>query len=88
MSIAYSVAKLFDLFGLILIARILLTWFPNINWHNQPFKGLRIMADIYLDPFRKAIPPVGMLDLSPIVAFIFLEIIRGLVLYLLKSFGL
>ncbi len=88
MSIVYSVAKLFDLFGLILIARILLTWFPNINWHNQPFKGLRIISDFYLEPFRKVIPPVGMLDLSPIVAFIFLEIIRGLVIYLLKSFGL
>lgn len=88
MSIVYSVAKLFDLFGLILIARILLTWFPNINWRNQPFKGLRIISDFYLEPFRKVIPPVGMLDLSPIVAFIFLEIIRGLVIYLLKSFGL
>lgn len=83
MSIAYSVAKLFELFGLILITRILLTWFPNINWHNQPFKGLRIVADFYLEPFRKVIPPVGMLDLSPIVAFLFLGIIRTLVMYLL-----
>lgn len=88
MGIVYSVAKLFDLFGLILIARILLTWFPNINWHNQPFKGLRIISDFYLEPFRKVVPPVGMLDLSPIVAFIFLEVIRALVIYLLRSFGL
>ena len=88
MDITYSVAKLFDLFGLILIARILLTWFPNINWHNQPFKGLRIISDFYLEPFRKVVPPVGMLDLSPIVAFIFLEVIRALVIYLLRSFGL
>lgn len=88
MNITYSVAKLFDLFMLLLVARILLTWFPNINWRNQPFKGLRIVADFYLEPFRRVIPPVGMLDLSPIVAFIFLEIIRGLVLYLLNSFGL
>ncbi len=88
MGITYSVAKLFDLFGLILIARILLTWFPNINWHNQPFKGLRIISDFYLEPFRKVVPPVGMLDLSPIVAFIFLEVIRALVIYLLRSFGL
>ena len=88
MGITYSAAKLFDLFGLILIARILLTWFPNINWHNQPFKGLRIISDFYLEPFRKVVPPVGMLDLSPIVAFIFLEVIRALVIYLLRSFGL
>ncbi len=87
MGIAYSVAKLFDLFSLILIARILLTWFPNINWQNQPFKGLRIVADFYLDPFRRVIPPLGMLDLSPIIAFALLGIMRTLVIHLLRNFG-
>ena len=88
MNITYSVAKLFDLFMLILVVRILLTWFPNINWRNQPFKGLKVVSDVFLEPFRKVIPPVGMLDLSPIVAFICLDIIKILVIYFLKSIGL
>jgi len=67
----------------ILIARILLTWFPNINWYNQPFKAMKEITDPILEPFRKIIPPLGGLDFSPIVAFIVLEILKVLVINIL-----
>jgi len=40
----------------------------------------------YLRIFRRFIPPLGMFDLSPIVAFIVLAIVQGLVINILNGF--
>ena len=80
MSLYQGIANLFQLLQLILIVRILLTWFPNINWWNQPFKLLRDITDPLLEPFRKIIPPIGGLDLSPMVLFFVLNMLEKVVL--------
>ena len=67
MSLYEAVATFFDLAQKIILVRILLSWFPNINWWNQPFKFLKDITDPILEPFRKMIPPIGGLDLSPII---------------------
>lgn len=67
----------------IMIVRILLSWFPNINWYSQPFKALKDITDPILEPFRKIIPPISGIDFSPIVAFLALEIIREIAMRLL-----
>lgn len=88
MGIALAVARIFDLINLLLIISILLTWFPNINWYNEPFRSLRVFSEIFLSPFRRIIPPLGMIDISPIVALFCLALLRRLVVGLLSSFGL
>ncbi len=80
MSLYQALSNFFQLLQLVIIVRILLTWFPNINWFNQPFKFLRDVTDPMLEPFRKMIPPIGGLDLSPIVLFMVLNMIEGIVL--------
>jgi len=80
MSLYQAIANLFQLLQLILIVRILLTWFPNINWWNQPFKFLKDVTDPILEPFRKLIPPIGGFDLSPMVLFFVLSIAEKVVL--------
>ena len=67
----------------IMIVRILLSWFPNINWYNQPFKAMKEITDPILEPFRRIIPPVSGIDFSPIIAFLALEILREAVIRLL-----
>ena len=67
----------------IMIVRILLSWFPNINWYSQPFKALKDITDPILEPFRKIIPPISGIDFSPIAAFLALEIIREIAMRLL-----
>ena len=61
-----------------IMARCLLTWFP-VNWDNPLLYALRSATDIYLDLFRKFIPPVGgFLDVSPVVAgFALIFILKG-----------
>jgi len=80
MSIYELVINFFQLLQLILIVRILLTWFPNVDWWKQPFKFLREVSDPILEPFKRIIPPIGGLDLSPIVAFFVLGIVEKIIL--------
>lgn len=61
---------------LLLFIRVLLTWIPNINWMNQPFAALSQITDPYLNLFRSIIPPIGGFDLSPILAFIALQMLE------------
>jgi len=90
MNIRYIVNNLFYFYYLILIIRIFLTWIPNIDWDSQPFDFLRSITDPFLNIFRGIIPPIGgMLDISPILAFLVLQlIIQPGVNFLLGLLGL
>ena len=44
-----------------------MSWFPNAR--ETPFgKFVGRVVEPYLTPFRSIIPPLGMIDISPIVA--------------------
>jgi YggT family protein len=70
------ISSTIGIYKLILIARILLTWLPNINWYNQPFKFLRDVTDPVMAPFSRLIPPVGGIDFSPILLFFVLDLLH------------
>ncbi len=76
-----AIANCFYVYLLMIFVRCLLTWIPGINWDSFIFKALRESVDIYLDLFRKFIPPVGPFDLSPIVATIVLIVLRNVIVY-------
>ncbi len=88
MGLTVAVARIFDLIFLILFITILLTWFPKINWYNEPFRSMKAFSEIFLAPFRKLIPPIGMIDISPIVAFFCLGLLRNILVGLFASMGL
>lgn len=82
-------AKLFYFYYLLIIIRIFLTWLPNIDWQSQPFAWIRSIVDPFLNIFRGIIPPIGgVLDISPIIAIILLQIMQGLILGALQGLGL
>lgn len=86
MLILTVVHNIFYFYFILIILRIFLTWIPNLDWYQQPYRALREVTDIYLDIFRRFIPPVGGLDFSPIVAIIVLQILQGLVTGLIANF--
>ncbi len=88
MHITRAVANIFDLITFLLVISVLLTWFPKINWYKEPFRTLKAFSDIFFLPLRKIIPPIGMIDISPIIAFILLGVIRNIVVGLLASLGI
>ena len=57
------------------VARLLCTWFPQVP--QQIVGPLATMSDPYLNAFRGLIPPLGGLDLSPILAFTVLNVLQG-----------
>ncbi len=72
-----TLATFISIYSSLLFIRILLTWFPNINWYNQPFSALSQITDPYLNIFRSFIPPLGGMDFSPILAIIALQLLQG-----------
>lgn len=68
--------KIFLVYMIMLFAKILSSWVPEL----QDTKFMQFIAyctDPYLNFFRRFIPPLGMIDFSPIVAFLALGLIEG-----------
>ena len=88
LSLSKLVSNLFYFYYLLIIIRIFLSWIPSIDWTTQPFNGVRNLTDPFLNIFRGIIPPIGMLDISPIVAIILLQILQGIIVGFLFNLGL
>jgi YggT family protein len=70
-----TLAQFLNIYLLLIFVRILLTWFPTVEWMNQLTSVLSPITDPYLNVFRSFIPPIGGLDLSPILAIIVLQVV-------------
>jgi YggT family protein len=79
-----TVDMLFTVFYLAIMARIILSWFRFDPYHPVSVFLYRITEPI-LSFFRGFIPPVGMLDLSPIVAIIVLGVVQQLLYVVIQS---
>lgn len=61
-----------------IIARSLLTWFP-IDQTSPLYQILYKVTEPIIDPLRKVLPNMGMIDLSPMAAIIVLIVMQQLV---------
>lgn len=78
-TLVQAFSRFLGIYLVLLIVRILLSWFPNIDWSNPVFSTISQLTDPYLNLFRSIIPPIGGLDLSAILAILALQLITGLV---------
>ena len=71
---------------LLLFAYILTSWIrlPYRPWLNRVQRFLYDVCDPYLRIFRRFMPPVGPLDLSPMVAIFVLLIVQNVLVSLLQ----
>jgi len=60
----------------IVIASILLSYF--MDPYHPVRQGVDNLVRPLLDPIRKVVPPVGMLDLSPLVLIILIQVVSRL----------
>jgi YggT family protein len=74
------IVRIIDLYSLFLVVRILLTWFPSVNFYDPPLSWLAQITDPFLNLFRSIIPPLGGMDLSPILAFLALSLVKQLLM--------
>ena len=68
-----------SIYSFILIIRILLTWFPGIDWSNGILSALTSITDPYLNIFRGIIPPIGGFDISSLLALLLFQVIQGFI---------
>ncbi|CAA3012405.1 ylmG homolog 2, chloroplastic [Olea europaea subsp. europaea] len=68
-----GILSFLNIYNTLLVVRLVLTWFPNAP--PAVVSPLSTLCDPYLNIFRGIIPPLGgTLDLSPILAFLVLNV--------------
>ncbi len=75
-------ARVLQIYTFVLLIRILITWIPNLDPHHPIVQLLFQVTEPVLEPARKLIPSIGMIDISPIVVFIILGILQDLLVQL------
>jgi YggT family protein len=85
-SILYIFNTVVDLYEFVIILAVVASWlivFGVLSMRNQMARSLVNFLDALTDPVfrmvRRVIPSIGGIDLSPIIVFIILEVIRRLV---------
>jgi YggT family protein len=80
--IADYVSALFVVYLILIFARIVLSFIPRIPYNptlRTVIGFIHEVTDPYLNLFRRVIPPIGPLDVSPILAILVLGIAQALV---------
>ncbi len=67
-------------YSLVLLARIILTWIPNIDRSNVIVQFLFQITDPVLEPIRRALPATEMIDFSPLIVFVVLRILQSVLM--------
>ena len=84
MGLVYDVVgAAFMAYWVLIIIRIVLSWVRH-NPYQPIFRFIYEITEPYLRIFRRIIPNIGMIDISPIVALIALRFIEYLVFRLLS----
>ena len=85
-NLIFVVNNFFQIFFWLILVRCLLSFVPSIDWYKQPFTAVKDVTDLYLNLFRKIVPPIGGLDFSPIIAVIALQVLNYLIIFTLLMF--
>ena len=84
MSLSNLATLIFSLFlglmTLLFILRIVLTWYPQIDLNKLPFNLVAWPTEPFLKPLRKIVPPIGGIDITPVIWVGILTLLREMLL--------
>lgn len=83
-SLAVLCSMLFKVIYFLLVIRIVLSWF-QVNPFSEPVNLLYRITEPLLIPLRKLPLQVGVIDFSPVVAFILLSFLDHFVVGILQQ---
>jgi YggT family protein len=78
----FLVSGLFTVVMVALFVRVISSWF-GISPYRPWMRPVMLLTDWIIDPIRRILPPFGMMDFSPLVAWLVLSLLRGFVLSLM-----
>jgi YggT family protein len=84
-SLIFLISSAIGLYSVLIIVYIFMSWVPNIK-ESAIGQFLGRIVEPYLEPFRRIIPPFGMIDVSPIVAILVLRLAQTGLDYLRFTF--
>jgi YggT family protein len=76
------VSLLFTVLMAAILIRVIGSWF-GIGPYRKWMRPFYLLTDWLIDPIRRILPPFGMIDFSPMVAWLVLYVVRGFVMGLL-----
>ena len=73
--IGYLLYGMLAIYALLIIMRVIFSW--GVSQVNPVMRFLVRATDPVLVPFRRLIPPIGMIDISPIIVIFLLQLFQG-----------
>ncbi|MBF4509168.1 MAG: YggT family protein [Aeromicrobium sp.] len=86
-TLARVVSTLIDYYQLLIIAYVLMSWFRPSGVFYDIYRILGSICEPWLGIFRRIVPPLGMMDISPIVAILALRLLGNGLVTLLARLG-
>lgn len=87
--IAWLILQIIDIYVWVVIAAVIVSWliaFGVINLHNQLARQIVHILEVLTEPLlrriRRIVPPIGGLDLSPLILILGLYFIRYAIIWL------
>ncbi len=71
---------LIDVLSFAIIGRVIFSWLSPSQRRGQFYRVLVEMTDPVLNVFKKIVPRTGMLDFTPLIALIALDVLRRLMI--------
>jgi YggT family protein len=76
----WTLAPLFGVMILLFLMRIVLSWYPQLDLNRLPFNLVAWTTEPFLIPLRQLVPPIGGVDITPIIWIGILSLMRELLL--------
>ncbi|BBD55743.1 YggT family protein [Planktothrix agardhii] len=78
--LTWGLGLILGLMTFLFIFRIVLTWYPQVNQQRFPFNLVVWPTEPFLVITRKIVPPVGGVDISPIIWVGLFSLLREMLL--------
>jgi len=78
----FAISGLFSVLMMALFIRVIASWL-GISPYGRWMRPVMVATDWLIDPIRRILPPMGMIDFSPMVAWLVLWLVRGVVMGML-----
>ena len=80
MDSATLINAIFTFLYLVILARVILSWFPNVSYNNPLVQFVYAVTEPIMSPIRRVMPNTGMFDFTPMVAIIVIVIVQNILL--------
>ncbi len=75
----FILGLLLNLYQLILLVRVLMSWIPNLDYSQPMVQLLFDLTEPVLRPVREMLPPAGGVDFSPLVVMLGISVLRVII---------